>query len=122
MKLRLQENSLRLRLNQAEVAQFSKTGHVEESIDFGAGANLTYVLESSSKIDIPHAAFQNGQLRVQMPSSVGRDWVTTDRVGVEGEQTLAGDKQLSILIEKDFQCIHRDEPEPDAYPNPLATK
>jgi hypothetical protein len=122
MKLRLQGNSLRLRLNQQEVAQFSKTGYVEESIDFGAGASLTYILESSSKIEIPQAIFRGGQLRVQMPSAAGNEWVTTDRVGVSGEQALAGGKQLEIVIEKDFQCIHRDEPEPDAYPNPLAAR
>jgi uncharacterized protein DUF7009 len=122
MKLRMQGNSLRLRLNQQDVAQFSKTGYVEEGIDFGGGAALSYVLESSSKIETPHAIFRGGQLRIQMPASAGHDWVTTDRVGVSGEQTLAGGKQLSILIEKDFQCIHRDEAEPDGYPNPLAAR
>jgi hypothetical protein len=28
-------------------------------------------------------------------------------------------KQLAILIEKDFKCVHSDHPDPDAYPNPL---
>ena len=122
MKLRLHGNSVRLRLTQAEVAQFSKTGYVEERIDFGAGASLTYVLESSSKAETLQAHYWNGQVHIQMPVAAGHDWVTTDRVGVAGEQALAGGKQLSILIEKDFQCIHRDEPEPDAYPNPLAAR
>ena len=122
MKLRLHGNSVRLRLNQAEVSQFSKTGYVEDSIDFGAGASLSYVLESSSNAEAPQALFRNGQLRIQMPAGVGHDWVTSDRVGVDGEQALPGGKQLSILIEKDFKCVHRDELEPDAYPNPLAAR
>jgi len=50
MKLRMHRNSVRLRLNQGEVAQFSKTGYVEESIEFVPGASLSYVLESSSAI------------------------------------------------------------------------
>ncbi|HYL78318.1 MAG TPA: hypothetical protein VEU96_29275 [Bryobacteraceae bacterium] len=122
MKLRLHGNSVRLRLNQAEVAQFSKTGYVEEVIDFGAGASLSYVLESTSNAEALGAGYRNGQLRIQIPAGVGHDWVTTDRVGVTGEQALAGGKQLSILIEKDFKCVHRDDPEPDAYPNPLAAR
>jgi len=120
MKLRLHGNTLRLRLNQAEVAQFSKTGYVESSVDFGDGAHLTYVLESSSTIDGPRAIYRNGEVRVQMPEAAGREWVTSDRVGVSGEHSIGGGKNLDILIEKDFKCIHRDEPEPDAYPNPLA--
>ncbi len=122
MKLRLHGNSVRLRLNQAEVSQFSKTGYVEETIDFGAGGSLSYVLESSSKVEALAAHYRNGQLRIQMPAVVGHDWVTTERVGVAGEQALPGGKQLSILIEKDFKCVHRDEPEPDAYPNPQAAQ
>ncbi len=50
MKLRIQGNALRLRLNQAEVAQFSKTGCYEDSVEFSPGVCLTYALESSSSI------------------------------------------------------------------------
>jgi hypothetical protein len=119
MKLRLHGNSLRLRLNHADVAQFSKTGYVEESIEFGPGSSLCYILESSSKITSPKAIYQNGELRVQISCAALNDWVTTDRVGISGEQALANGKPLSILIEKDFKCLHGDESEVDAYPNPL---
>ena len=119
MKLRLHGNSVRLRLNQADVAQFSKTGYLEETIQFGPGSSLCYVLESCSKISSPRAFFQNGELRVQISCAATKEWVTTDRVGISGEQTLEDGKRLSILIEKDFKCIHSEEDNPDAYPNPL---
>src|ERR1035438_8215646 len=104
MKLRLHGNSVRLRLSQADVAQFSKTGYVEESIEFGPGSSLCYILESSSKITSPKAVYQNGELRVQISCAALKDWVTTDRVGISGEQALANGRPLSILIEKDFKC------------------
>jgi hypothetical protein len=119
MKLRLHGNSLRLRLSQAEVAQFSKTGYVEESIEFGPGACLCYILESSSKITSPQAAFLNGELRVQISCAAAKEWTTTDRVGISGVQSLENGKPLSILIEKDFKCLHGDESDVDAYPNPM---
>ncbi len=119
MKLRIQGNSLRLRLNQAEVAQFSKTGYVEETIQFGPGSSFSYVLESNSKLEVPQALFLNNELRVQMPAGAANDWVTTDRVGVTGEQAQGGAKRLSIMIEKDFKCLHGDDVDPNAYPNPL---
>src|ERR1700690_3389260 len=111
MKLRLHGNSLRLRLSQADVAQFSKTGYVEETIEFGPGANLCYILESSSKITFPQAPYQNGEVRVQISCAASKDWVPTDRVGIAGEQALGNGKPLSILIEKDFKCVHSDEPD-----------
>jgi hypothetical protein len=41
-------------------------------------------------------------------------------VGISGEQPLESGKRLSILIEKDFQCLHGDDArDPDAFPNPL---
>jgi hypothetical protein len=120
MKLRLHGNSLRLRLNQAEVAQFSKTGYVEETIEFGPGSSFCYILESSSKIAGPKAVFQNGELRVQISCAAAKEWATTDRVGMSGEQSLENGKPLSILIEKDFRCMHGEEADLDAYPNPMA--
>lgn len=119
MKLRIHGNALRLRLNQAEVAQFSKTGHVEEAVEFGPGVSLSYLLEACSKVEAPRAVFQNGELRIQMPLSAVQEWITTDRVGVSGEQSLGSGKHLSIRIEKDFKCIHSDQDDPSAYPNPL---
>jgi hypothetical protein len=120
MKLRIHGNSLRLRLNQAEVAQFSKTGFVEDSIQFAPGASFAYALESMSSLSAPQALYANGFLRIQVPRTDGSDWACSDRVGISGDQPIECGKRLSILIEKDFQCLHGDEArDPDAYPNPL---
>lgn len=120
MKLRVQGNSVRLRLTQAEVAQFSKTGYVEENIEFGPGASFCYALESCSKILAPRVLYQNGDLRIQVSCTAAQEWFTTDQVGISGEQPGPNGKPpFSILIEKDFKCMHSDKPDPDAYPNPL---
>ena len=120
MKLRIHGNSLRLRLSQAEVAQFSKTGFVEDSVEVAHGASFCYALESLSNLENPRASYQNGELRIQLPAAAAQDWATTERVGVSGEQSIGGGKALSILVEKDFQCLHGGETrDPDAYPNPV---
>jgi hypothetical protein len=120
MKLRIQGNSLRLRLSQSEVAQFSKTGFVEDSIQFAPGASLSYTIETASALQAPLATFQDHWLRVQVPASAAQDWYTTDRVAITADQPVDGEKTLSVLIEKDFQCLHGGEQrDPDAYPNPL---
>ena len=120
MKLRIQGNSLRLRLNQSEVSQFSKTGYVEDAVQFAPGSSLSYTLESISSLTAAKAAFANGSLRILVPGAEATDWACSDRVDMTGSQPLESGKSLSILIEKDFQCLHgADARDPDAYPNPL---
>jgi hypothetical protein len=120
MKLRIHGNSLRLRLNQSEVAQFSKTGFVEDSIQFAPGASFAYALESMSRLSAPQALYSNGWLRIQVPGAAATEWACSDRVEISGEQPIESGKRLSILIEKDFKCLHgEDARDPDAYPNPL---
>jgi hypothetical protein len=120
MKLLIHGNSLRLRLNQSEVAQFSKTGFVEDSIQFAPGASFAFALESLSSLSAPQALYQNGWLRIQVPGAAANEWVTSDRVGISGDQPLDSGKRLAILVEKDFQCLHgADERDPAAYPNPI---
>ena len=118
MKLRMHRNAIRLRLNQDEVAQFSKTGYVEETVELAPGASFSYVVESSSTIPVPQATYKNGELRVQIPTGQGMQWATGESVGISGDQPLSTGKNLSILIEKDFRCLHGDV-DPKAYPNPM---
>src|SRR5579885_2720764 len=68
MKLRLQGNSLRLRLTRTEVERLRDTGLVEESVDFGAGAALTYRISAASVPSL-HAGFSGRAFTVQVPSS-----------------------------------------------------
>jgi len=122
MKLRIHGNSLRLRLSQSEVAQFSKTGFVEDSTQFAPGVKFAYTIECCSSLPAPQASYQDHWLRIQVPAAAAKEWFTTDRIAISADQPLESDKSLSILIEKDFQCLHGGEQrDPDAYPNPLET-
>lgn len=113
MKLRLQGNSIRLRLNRNEVAEFVETGRIQDAVHFGGGAVLAYAVEVSKEAHFPQAFFDGTVILITLPIDDAQDWARSDRVGIS-----ARDHQLSILVEKDFQCLH--EPDPNAYPNPDA--
>lgn len=120
MKLRIHGNSLRLSLSQSEVAQFSKTGFVEDSTQFAPEVRFTYTIESSSSLPAPKASYQDHWLRIEVPSAAAKEWFTTDRIAISADQPIGSGTGLSILIEKDFQCSHGGEQrDPDTYPNPL---
>jgi hypothetical protein len=116
VKLRLQGSSLRLRLTQKEVAQLRNQGRVESFIEFAPGRTLVYLLEVSFHAKALTTTFDGESIRVIVPTHVITEWIETDQVSIGGP-SLAG---VQLLIEKDFQCLHKSvEQDPDAYPHPL---
>lgn len=115
MKLRVKGNSLRFRLTRPEVMRLCDDGLVEESADFGAGATLTYRLQSVATPGPVRAEFQQGTVAVIIPSETARAWVTSDEAGVYAQSGA-----LQISIEKDFCCLARsdEEEQRDAFPHP----
>jgi len=123
MKLRLQFNSIRLRLKQTEVARFAQTGRLEEKIIFATadGETFHYVLEATDTVSSPRVTVTTNGIVVQVPISAALRWVYTGQVGIGGEQTITGQANLRILIEKDFACVDgTEEQNADTFPNPLA--
>jgi hypothetical protein len=115
MKLRFHSNSLRLRLSQSEVARLAGGDSVEETVTFAPGKTLIYSIESGSGEEIA-ASFEDGRIRVTLPRARAKQWVLSDEAGIEGSSG-----PLRVLVEKDFQCIHRaSEEDVDSFPNPLA--
>ena len=118
MKLRIQGNSLRLRLTQKEVALARHQGLVESRIEFAPGRSLIYLLEGSPNAETMSATFDGCAIRVTIPMHQMTDWAESDRVGFEARSQTG----VEFLVEKDFKCLHRSvEQEPDAYPHPLMT-
>ncbi len=116
MKLRLHANAVRLRLNQAEVARLSSGGFIEETIEFPGSGRLSYAIHTTERPAVC-ARLEEGNLRIDVPLQIAREWASTNRVGIDASPAAGP----SILIEKDFQCLHGDEPlDPNAYPNPLS--
>jgi len=122
MKLRLQGNSLRLRLRQGEVRRLVERGVVEERTEF-AEAAFVYALRVTDAAQIS-ADVKQYRIEVAVPRGVARQWASGEQVGIEGSQPTPGGKALRILVEKDFECIDAPpgDTQEDAYPNPRAGK
>ena len=120
MKLRIQGNSLRLRLNRSDVEQFRTSGICVESLRFDSDSQLTYTLETSSRLTGMEVQYVQNSIRVRLPLDMAEEWAGSDRISLS--LSRASDSGPSLLIEKDFQCLHREERNPadaaDAFPNP----
>jgi hypothetical protein len=122
MKLRIRDDSVRLRLTQTEVDTLRTDGLVRARTRFPGGRSLSYEVESSPASITPAAHFSDSRLTLRLPETAVLAWASSEQVSLSGEQKLADGGALAILVEKDFQCLApRDgEDETDMYPHPAA--
>lgn len=123
MKLRINNNSIRLRLTQPEVAMIGNGMAVEESLFLHKppNENFRYRLEPCDQSATIVATYAAHQLLVKVPKSEAASWATTEQVSLRHVQNEGTENASMILIEKDFQCLHKrpDEDETHNFPNPL---
>lgn len=125
MKLRLNHNSIRLRLSMNDVETLSATGMVEMKVPLGVGesSSFKYSIISSGAEEIC-TNLLNNHLRVHVPEHLLRDWVDTELVGIDTRIKVSEREEIYVLLEKDFQCLtpRPNEDETHNFPNPLNTK
>jgi len=122
VKLRVRDNSIRLRLTRSEVELVRASGLVRGRVPFAGSVSFDYVLESSPATVKPEAHISNNVLTVRIPEAEILSWSESDDVSISASQNLDGGDHLSILIEKDFACLapREGEDENDMYPHPQA--
>jgi hypothetical protein len=121
MKLRIKGNSIRLRLTQSEIRQVGAGQTVREEVCFATG-HFAYALLTDPAIGVPDAGFREGELQVRLPADRAARWAFSDEVGIEERIAGRDGHALHLLIEKDFQCLHKrpGEDESDHFKNPAA--
>lgn len=118
MKLRIRNNSIRLRLTKKEVEALADQNTFEAGTDF-LNRRLVYKIDACDVAE-PSAAFSENMIKVLLPVATVKNWCATEEVGIYAKQSLPDSKELQIIVEKDFACLTRREGEDDsdAYENP----
>lgn len=117
MKMRLNDNSVRLRCRRSEVAEFGSMGRVESVTLFPGGREFRVILVAG-EVDGPEVTFEGDRLTITLPAATGAGWASGDAVGIYGQ-----DGPLEILVEKDFRRTSLPSPDDaDRYPNPRAIR
>lgn len=121
MKLRILDDSIRLRLSQSDVAELGRSGRVTAQTRFGIeGPALVYSLSVAGDAQSPRARLDGHTIDVELPAEVARQWVDTALVGVSSQQDIGEGRSLTLLIEKDFKCAvpRPGEENYDGFENP----
>lgn len=113
MKLRFEDNTLRLRLSGDEVEEFDKTGHLVVHVPLAPGPDgmLTYALQrapndSTAAAETLRVAYTSGRITVVVPEAVAQHWISSEEISLSATITIADESDLRILVEKDLGCRH----------------
>ena len=120
MKLRIRDNSVRVRLTRGEVDDLRDNGVVSARTGFPGSREFQYRVESSPASVIPGAFFSDNVVTVRLPETTVLAWANSEQVSIAGEQRLDDGEQLMILVEKDFACLapREGEDETDMFAHP----
>tara|TARA_Y100001933_G_scaffold182115_1_gene180593 strand:- start:8042 stop:8419 length:378 start_codon:yes stop_codon:yes gene_type:complete len=122
MKMRIQGDSVRLRVSVSEVQRLGGGHSVACRTRFPGGAALGYRLEGA-EVDAIDARFDGATVTVRVPLDALHDWSgRPDLVSLSGRADL-GDGELTLLVEKDFACLNPrpGEDDGDRFVNPGTT-
>ncbi len=119
MKIRIRGNSIRYRLDKADIAVLEAQGKVEEQTCIGAGA-LHFCIRAKENIPHPAIRLEGTAVHLSIPAQQVRAWTGSNLTGFEAVINNPDGSVLKLLIEKDFKCLtERDEDESEAFENPL---
>ena len=120
MKIRIQDDSIRLRLDRAEVDAVGRGEPVAGHAHFPRDRVFSYSLGVHEGPHI-NATFHDHTISVVVPRNVAERWASSDEVSIHGEENSAG-ISLNLLIEKDFECMEPrfGEDQSNRFPNPKA--
>jgi hypothetical protein len=118
MKMRIRGNSVRIRLTRTEVAALGAGQSVSQVTAFSPTACLVSSVTVSGEVAAPAATFVDGHVRIVLPLQQARRWAESEEVSISATQPVGEDPPLTLLVEKDFVCLHHPSESVDAFPNP----
>ncbi len=109
MKIRILDDSIRLRLDRDEVERIGRGESVDCRTRFPHSASFAYGLEVAG--ERTSATFTGQGIVVNVPEAAAREWASNESdVSIRGEVPL-DEGDLRILVEKDFECLEPREGE-----------
>ena len=123
MKMRIQGNSLRIRVGRSELAHFLHEGRIDDTVQFTAApeGRLTYALEvSPAGITQTQVRYSPPEVVVILTPRQVDQWSQETEVGVYTKVPIGAEDSLEVIVEKDFACLDgSDEGNKDTFVNPL---
>ena len=119
MKLRISDNSIRIRVSKVEADKLMQFETVQMTTGFPANTQLSCQLVPS-KVDDLGCTFSSNSISIFVPESMIEAWKSSGTAELETTLHLENGQKLLILVEKDFKRLSNRarEDESDLFINP----
>lgn len=101
MKLRVETDRIRIRLDEDELRRLAAGDPLEERLEIGPQA-LGVSLQAAHDVPCLGASFDQGLLKVLAPAGQVRAWAASEQVGIEISQPTGPGPAIHIIVERDL--------------------
>ncbi len=123
MKIRCEQDSIRLRLRKSELVQLRNEHRLSTRVHLPGGKVFSWELVLEEKATEMTAGWENNALSIVLPLADAARWMDSETVGMEAFVPNGTAHPLHILVEKDFPCKDRpDEDKIDFFTELAATQ
>lgn len=117
MKIRIRENTLRIRITQTELKELSVGEALFSTTHFPGGSQMSYGILPSQE-ETTQVVMADQRISIHLGVLDHQTMMDESTVGVQSIHQTS-DRPLELLIEKDFSCLHpRSGEDADTFPNP----
>jgi len=124
MKIRITDDSIRLRITPSELERLLSDKEVKTTIGWMEEAkviSITFVVKPSNDTYVNYVKNTNTYI-INWISGELQSWGSSIEVGLYQDFNISAGQNLSLAIEKDFECKGRkDEDKSDRFPNTSGT-
>ena len=99
MKIRIQSNTVRVRLNEREVSELQQGQSIVSQTWFPTGKLIISLHPDQEN----HADLQENQINITVSTAKVNHWASSDEVSIGMEFDTPDEEKLSILVEKDMK-------------------
>jgi hypothetical protein len=117
MKIRIRENTMRIRITQSELKELSNGMALSSTLHFPGGGRLSYTVTPSQE-ETTQVEMKDQHILVHLGLLDHQTIMDPSIVGVQSMHQTS-ERPFELLIEKDFSCLHpRAGEDVDTFPNP----
>lgn len=102
MKLRLDKNSITIRIEPHERTELQNTGNLIERISIDQNNFFQFSVSISEQNDTITASFIPNQLIVLLPKKQAENWLASGQVGIRSNVMNAQKNVIQLVIEEDL--------------------
>jgi hypothetical protein len=106
MKIRIKENTIRIRCSSDEISKIASGETVVNTTVFSPLDRLVFSI-SKWNLKVFGAELKGGSTHISIPSDLLNNWSSTNEFSIEGNIENGHEKGLRVLIEVDLPCEHK---------------